>query len=160
MLPKEELNFNLMNLQERNAAIFECHKLGLNQTLIGQIFNKSQGTISKVIRQVKAGENIPKKETRGSKSKLSANQKEELKKLLDIAPTNYGYTIWDKWSIKDLLVKKFEVNYHENHIFRIMRCINFSSQKPQQKDYRQDAVKVSEFKEEKAPTIKKSRSRK
>jgi len=157
---KDELNFKIMNLQKRNQAIFECHKLGINQTIIGQIFNKNQSTISKVIAQVKAGANVPKEETRGSKPKLSVDQKEELKEILQKPPTDYGYTIWDKWSIKDILFKKFEVNYHQNSISKIMKCINFSSQKPQQKDYRQDPEKVSEFKETKIPEVKKSQFRK
>jgi len=144
-----------MNLQERNKAIFECHKQGLGQTIIGQIFNKSQSTISKVINLVKSGKNVPKEETRGTKSKLSNSQKEELKDLLKESPSEYGYTVWDKWSIKELIAKQFGVDYHENHICKIMKCINFSSQKPQQKDYRQDAKKVTTYKEQIAPTLKK-----
>ncbi len=150
----DELNLQSMDIQERYTAIFECHKRGLSQTVIGEIFNRSQSTVSKAISLVKAGLNIAKEETRGAKSKLSASQKEELKELLQHPPSDYGHTVWDKWSIKDLLAKQFEVVYHENHIFRIMKYINFSSQKPQQKDYRQDPEKVIEFKSEKAPELK------
>ena len=144
-----------MNLQERNKVIFECHKQGLSQTIIGQIFEKSQSTISKVINLVKSGENVAKEETRGSKPKLSNSQKEELKELLKESPSEYGYTVWDKWSIKGLIANQFGVDYHENHICKIMKCINFSSQKPQQRDYRQDAEKVAIYKEQTAPDLKK-----
>jgi len=82
-----------------------------------------------VIAQVKAGANVPKEETRGSKPKLSVDQKEELKEILQKPPTDYGYTIWDKWSIKDILFKKFEVNYHQNSISKIMKCIKNRSKK-------------------------------
>lgn len=149
-----------MNLQERNQAIFECHKEGLSQTVIGKIFKKSQSAVSKVISLVKSGGNIPKLETRGSKSKLSDSQKDKLKELLKEDPAEHEHTVWDKWSIKDIIFKEFEVKYHENSISKIMKCINFSSQKPQQKDYRQNPKKVAEFKEKKASEIKKKPNRK
>ena len=145
-----------MNIQERNQAIFECHKQGLGQMIIGQIFNRSQSTISKVISLVKSGDNVPKAETRGATSKLSATQKEELKDFLKESPSQHDYKVWDKWSIKGLIAKQFKVDYHENSIYRIMECINFSSQKPQQKDYRQDAEKVAIYKEEIASDLKKN----
>jgi len=113
-----------MNLQKRNKAIFNCHKLGLNQTMIGQIFDLTQSTVSKVLSLIKSEKNVVTEETRGVNS------------------------------------KQFKVDYHENYICQIMKCINFSSQKPQQKDYRQDPEKVSQFQEKKIPEVKKSRVRK
>lgn len=155
-----KVNFTTMTIQERNEAIFECHKQGLNQVLIGKIFKRSQSTISKVIRLVKSGRNVTKAETRGSKPYLTNSEKEVLKKTLEQSPADFGYTVWDKWSIKEIIFKKFAVRYHENSISRIMKCIKFSSQKPQRKDYRQDADKVRKFKSEQIPKFKKSAGRK
>ena len=149
-----------MNLQKRNKAIFNCHKLGLNQTMIGQIFDLTQSTVSKVLSLIKSEKNVVTEETRGVNSKLSDTQKEELKEILQKPPSDYGHTIWDKWSIKDIIAKQFKVDYHENYICQIMKCINFSSQNPQQKDYRQDPENVSQFQEKKIPEVKKSRVRK
>ena len=97
----------------------------------------------------------PKEEKRGAKSKLTDDQLEKLKTILAKSPSDYGYTSWNKKSIKDLIKKEFAVEYHENYIWYIMKYINFSSQLPQVQDYRKDEGKVDDFKEKKAPEIKK-----
>ena len=84
-------------------------------------------------------------------------EKEQLKSLLLKSPKDYGFFTWDKWSIKSLIKQEFGVDYHENYIWYLMKCINYSSQKPQIKDYRKNAKKVANFKEKEAVVIKKSR---
>ena len=145
---------------ERNSAIYNCHKKGLNQVQIGEIFNLSQASVSHIIISVKNGKNVHKEETRGAIPKLTIEQKHTLKSLLIQPPSRYNYSVWDKWSIQALIKTKFEVNYHENYIYKIMKSINFSSQKPKQKDYRQSTEKVANFKEEKAMEIKKKQQKK
>lgn len=147
-----------MTKLERNKSIFECHKRGINQTAIGEIFFLGQSSVSQIIASMKNGDTEPKEETRGAKSKLTKEQKEQLKTLLSNSPKDYDFFTWNKWSIKSLIYKEFEVNFHENYIWVVMKCINYSSQKPQLKDYRKDAEKVKIFKEEKAEAIKKKLS--
>ncbi len=149
-----------MSKLSRNQSIYECHKIGLPQTVIGKIFCLSQSTVCGILKSMKSGFDKEAKETRGVKSKLSAEQKEALKILLQDAPQDYGFFSWDKWSIQSIILEKFEVSYHENYIWEIMKSIKFSSQRPQPKDYRKDPEKVANFKEQKAPGIKKKRKRK
>lgn len=144
-----------MTKLERNKSIFECHKKGFTQKVIGEIFNIGQSAVSQIVAFMKKGDLSPKEEARGAKPKLTDKQKDELKGILLKSPTDYGYFTWDKWSIKALIKQEFEVDYHENYIWKIMKSINYSSQKPQMKDYRKDQKKVKTFKEETAPEIKK-----
>jgi len=140
---------------ERNKAIYECHKKGITQTIIGEIFSIAQSTVNHILKSAKIGVFGPKEEKRGAKSKLTDDELENLKTILAKSPSNYGYISWNKRSIKDLIKKEFAVEYHENYIWYIMKCINFSSQLPQVQDYRKDQEKVDDFKEKKAPEIKK-----
>ena len=105
----------------------------LHEKLLGEIFDLSQSAVSQIIIAMKNGTTRTGKETRGSKSKLSAIQKSDLALLLEDPPHDYGYTVWNKWSIQSLIKDKFGVDYHENYIFQIMRDIKFSSQKPKKK---------------------------
>ena len=139
----------------RNQSIYECHKKGISQTSIGEIFSLGQSAVSQIIAAMKKGIGVAKEESRGLKSRLTKEQKEELKALLLKSPKDFGFFTWDKWSIKSLIKQKFEVDYHENYIWHLMKYINYSSQKPQVKDYRKDAEKVKNFKEKTAVFIKK-----
>ena len=143
---------------ERNKLISNCHKNGKTQIEIGEIFSLSQSAVSQIIIHLKNVKSENKIETRGAKSKLNDENVEELKKILTDSPQDYGYFMWNKWSVKSLLLDKFEVEYHENYIWKIMKCISFSSQKPQKKDYRQNEKLVTAFKEEKASEIKKKQN--
>jgi len=138
---------------ERNESIYKCHEKDISQAEIGEIFDLSQSRISLIIIALKNGTAATGKETRGSKSKLSDSQKADLALLLEDSPHDYGYTVWNKWSIQSLIRDEFGVDYHENYIFQIMRDIKFSSQKPKKKDYRQDPVKVARYKEQTVPEI-------
>lgn len=146
-----------MTKLERNKSIYECHKKGISQAEIGAIFFIGQSAVSQIITSIKNGGLEEKIRTNGRKSRLSDSEKEQLKSLLLKSPKDYGFFTWDKWSIKSLIKQEFGVDYHENYIWHIMKCINYSSQKPQLKDYRKNAKKVAEFKEKEAVAIKKSR---
>lgn len=138
---------------DRNKSIYECHKKGISQIEIGKIFNLSQSSVSEIVIAMKNGATPNEIEPRGAKSKLTNAQKTELSSILKKSPTEHGYFVWDKWSIQALIKQQFEVDYAENYIFYLMRCINFSSQKPKKKDYRQKPEKVADFKENKVPFI-------
>ena len=144
-----------MTKSERNKSIYECHKKGITQTSIGEIFSLAQSTVNLIINSVKNETIEDKKEKRGLKSRLTDTEKKKLKALLLKPPKDYGFFTWDKWSIKSLIKQEFEVDYHENYIWYIMKYIKYSSQKPQVKDYRKDAEKVKIFREETALSIKK-----
>ena len=145
-----------MNKIERNKLIKSCHKSGKSQKEIGVIFNLSQSAVSKILIHYNEEQNKDFKDRRGAKSKLSETQKNELKNLLSNSPSDYGFHVWNKWSIQSLIKTEFGIEYHENYIYKIMRCINFTSQLPSTKDYRKNPTIVKTFKEEKIPDIKKS----
>jgi len=149
-----------MTNSERNKKIYACHKNGKSQEEIGKIFGLSQSAVSKIVIAERTGIPKPKQETRGAKSKLTDAEHKQLKEYLSEKPSEYGYKVWNKWSIQSLIKDKFNTKYSQNYIYKIMRRIKFSSQKPQLKDYRQDPKKVAKFKEEKAYQIKKKRSQK
>ena len=149
-----------MTNSERNERIYACHKNGKSQKEIGEIFGLSQSAVSKIVISERAGTPKPKQETRGVKSKLTDTDHKQLKEHLSKKPSEYGYKVWNKWSVQSLIKDKFGVKYHENYIYKIMRRIKFSSQKPQLKDYRKNPEKVAEFKQKKALQIKKSGVRK
>jgi len=143
---------------ERNKAIYECHKTGITQSKIATIFSIAQSTVNEVLRLAKLGIFGPSQENRGSKPKLTATQLDELKALLLKNPSDYGFHLWNKHSIKSLIKSEFDVDYHENYIWYIMKCIGFSTQLPQVKDYRKKQQLVDDFKDKKALEIKKSRN--
>lgn len=69
---------------------------------------------------------------RGAKSRLSAEQKRELKKIIDAGPREYGYDT-DLWTLKriaDVILKEFDVHYNSTYVWWILHELNYSAQMP------------------------------
>lgn len=148
-----------MTTEKRNKLIYERHKEGISQKEIGRLYGLSQSAVSKIIIAAREGVFCLQKETRGSKPRLSKNDKMKLVQYMRIKKaTDYGFAadLWTKWSLQAMITDVFGVHYHENYIWSIMKELGFSSQKPILKDYGKDAKKVKAFKVKRARYIKKS----
>ena len=141
---------------ERNKLIENCHNRGQTQKEIGKTFNLSQSSVSQILKSIKGKEKDDFVETRGVKPRLTEEQKKELETILRKDPSEYGFFLWNKWSVQSIIQKEFNISYHENYIYAIMKCINFTSQKPTTKDYRKNDDLVKDFKEKKIIEIKKN----
>lgn len=146
-----------MTKKERNKLIYARYEEGYGQEEIGRFYNLAQSTISLIVSNKRKG--IPEitEERRGGKSRLSVLDLKKLSKILKDSPSEKGFSYWNKWTVQSLIKEEFDVDYHENYIWKIMEKIGFSSQLPQKKDYRQNEEKVRVFKGEKIGEIKKSR---
>ena len=150
-----------MTKRERNKLIYARYEEGYSQEEIGKFYKLSQSRVSAIILKKKRGVTESEKETRGVNSRLSEEQFNELSECLKRPKTDKeDFSYWNKWSVQKLIKDKFDVDYHENYIWALMKKIGFTSQRPQKKDYRQSAEKVEIFKTKDAPRIKKSEGRK
>lgn len=151
-----------MTKEERNKLIYARHEEGLSQRRIGELYGLSQSAVSKIVLAGRKGVFKQEEEHRGRKSKLNTKELEQLGKYMrENTALDYGFATgkWDKWSVQELIKKEFGVHYHENHIWQLMKKLGFSTQKPQRRDYRQDANQLAAFKQEQAAALKKKHSR-
>ena len=146
----------ILTKEERNRIIYARYTEGYSQEEIGRFYELSQSQVSNIILKKERGIVSPTEETRGSKSRLSESDLKKLAELLE-SPTKdeQDFSYWNKWRVKELIKETFEVDYHENYIWKLMKKIGFSSQRPQKKDYRQSPEKVERFKNEGVANIKK-----
>lgn len=137
--------------------IYRQYNSGYSQSAIGKFYNLSQSRVSAIVLSYQRGEAEIVEERRGSKARLSES---DLKKLSDLMTSDEDleFSHWNKWRVKELIKEQFDVDYHENYIWAVMKKIGFTSQRPQKKDYRQSAEKVAHFKSEEVVAIKKSES--
>ena len=94
----------------------------------------------------------------GGTSRLRLAQKRRLTKYLRRSPRHFGWTteLWTLARVAELIHRKFSVRYHNSHIHRLLRMLNFSAQKPARLARERDDVAVAAFRDERWPEIKKS----
>jgi transposase len=151
---------NYAEREIRNKILLNLHKAGTSQKVIGEMVNLSQQRVSEIIKAEK--ENLPtNQKPPGYKRRLSAEQMAELPKLLEQGAEFYGFTgeYWTHQRVRQVIKEEFKLEYEKKQVGRILDLINWTRQKPQKKDAKQDPEKVERGQTEELPELKKSDSR-
>jgi len=149
---------NYAEREIRNKILLNLHKAGTSQKVIGEMVNLSQQRVSEIIKAEK--ENLPtNRKPPGYRRRLSAEQLTELPKLLEQGAEFYGFTgeYWTHGRVKQIIEEEFKVIYEKKQVGRILDLINWTRQKPQKKDAKQDLEKVETWQKEALPKLKKKR---
>ena len=95
--------------------------------------------------------------SKGPAPKLNLMQKARLFNYLLKNPTQlrFEYALWTVPMIVELIALKFDVLYSAVQVGRLLKQIGFSKQKPLERAYQQDPIKVDEWLNQKYPSIKK-----
>lgn len=93
----------------------------------------------------------------GAKPKLGPDQKEELKAIVANPPTAAGFDtgVWTGPLVKELIKKRFGVEYDVSQVRRILNQLGFSVQYPRVRLSKADAEKQKEWIQTTLPEIKK-----
>jgi transposase len=126
---------------------------------IAQLLDKSVSWV-KYIRDILDNEGstwLILKKPGGSKCRLSTSQLDQLGQWLDEGAEKHNFIgqYWTSGRVCQLVLEKFEITYSKSQMNNILKKMGYSLQKPQQKDYRQDPVKIEKWVEQTLPDIKK-----
>ncbi len=68
----------------------------------------------------------------GSKGKLTKEQKDKLKKIIDCGPRIYGYDtdLWTLKRISEVISGECNIEYNTTHIWRVLKNLSYSAQIP------------------------------
>lgn len=93
----------------------------------------------------------------GPKSRLSAQQKQEVVEALLEGPQKSGYAteVWTLPRVRALIRKRTGESFHESHVSRLLRSLGFSCQRPERRAIERDEKKIAQWKRVKWPAIKK-----
>ena len=93
----------------------------------------------------------------GAPPKLSRSQRRQLGHLLEKDPTTYGWStsLWTSARVASLIHRRFGVQYHPNHVWRLLRRMGLSKQKPQLFAREADPHAIAHWRRYRWPAIKK-----
>jgi transposase len=137
---------------------------GLNNSEIGRRLKVSNQTVSRWRKEYQAG---GKKALRqagraGRKPLLTAEQNKELVNKLIAGPERLGYKtpLWTCQRVAELIKQEFQVRYHAGHVWRILRQLGWSPQRPTRRALERDEVAIQQWKKKTWPDLKKKRANK
>lgn len=146
-------------LEERRMEAARLLRAGLSQSEVARRVGVHRQSVSRWARELEeAGvRGLRKAERTGRPPKLSAAQLRELERALRRGPEEFGFAsgLWTASRVRDLIEYRTGVRYHEGHVWRILRGINWTCQRPTGKALERDEGAIRNWKKHRRPRIKK-----
>jgi transposase len=147
-------------LARRRLRAIELLESGNTYRQVAEIFDASLSSVvgwAKAYRK-KGVDGLKPKAVSGRPPELTDKPKLRLEKILLKGPLKAGYST-DLWTVKriaEVITARFEVNYHPGHVWKIMKALGWSCQKPERRAMQRDEEAIRKWKRYKWPQIKKS----
>jgi transposase len=136
----------------------------LNNTEIGRRLKVSNQTVSRWRKEYQEGGKAAMRKAgrAGRKPLLSARQLLQLTRKLLAGPEKLGYDtpLWTSQRVAGLIEQEFGVCYHSGHVWRILRNLGWSPQRPVGRAIERDEKAIAEWKRKTWPAIKKKPAQK
>jgi transposase len=146
-------------LEKRRLAATKLFGKDLNNSEIGRQLKVCNQTVSRWRKQYAAGGQaaLRKAGRAGRKPLLSAAEQKHLVELLKQGPERLGYEtpLWTCWRVAHLIEKEFGVSYHAGHVWKLLRGMHWSVQRPSGRALERDEDAIRQWKQQRWPAIKK-----
>ena len=98
----------------------------------------------------------------GRTPRLSPSQKRQLENMLVRGPAKAGFRndLWTCGRVARLIRERFGVDYHANHVGRLLRALGWTCQKPEQRARERDEATIARWRAHVWPRLKKERATK
>jgi len=92
----------------------------------------------------------------GRAARLDEDQKTRLSEILLLGPVNAGYRneLWTCARVAEVIETHFGIRYSLAHVWKLLRGLGFSCQKPEQKAREQDDDEIAHWRRYKWPALK------
>jgi transposase len=106
----------------------------LSKAEIARQLGVTRGSVTAWVKAIEAGglRRLRQRKSSGRKSKLTAEVKKKLKRLLDRGALAAGFPT-DRWTlvrVSELVKKEFDISYHPNALGRVLDQLGYSVQMP------------------------------
>jgi transposase len=135
---------------------------GLSQSEVARALGVHRQSVSRWAREL--GESgvrgLRKAGRSGRPAKLIPAQLRELERALKRGPEAFGFAsgLWTASRVRDLIEYRTGVRYHQDHVWRILRKLNWTCQRPTGQALERDEQAIRQWKKYRWPQIKKKRS--
>lgn len=133
---------------------------GWRQKDISSALGLTEGWVSQTLKKHRESgtQGLLARKATGAPPRLKADQLEKLVEELKLGAQHHGFSgeVWTRQRVNSVIERLFGVSYDPTQVGRILKKLGWSLQKPTKKARQQNAEKVSQWREEVLPALKKS----
>lgn len=149
-------------LEARRFRAIALIREGVKACEVARMLGVTQGAISqwRSTHEAEGDAGLKARQHPGPKPKLSARQLSELPQVLLAGPGAHGFTteLWTLSRVADVIRRIFGVRYHPAHVWKLLRSLGWSCQKPERLARERNDELVEQWRREEWPLIKKGPS--
>lgn len=142
----------------RRLRAVQLHGEGWTQASIAKALGVTEAAVSQWLKLHREGGEaaLRPKSRRGQATRLSEQQLRLLPEFLDLGPSVFGFSgeLWTCPRIARVIEREFGVEYHPDHVRRLMHRLHWSYQKPIVRASERDDAIVSDWLERRWPAIR------
>ena len=146
-------------LEQRRFEGLKLLRQGFNQSEVARRVKVCSQTVSRWANVVsREGEKALRAAGRaGRKRRLDEKQRQRLVARLLEGPEKLGYEtpLWTCERVAHLIEQEFGVHYHSGHVWKLLRQLNWSPQRPAGRALERNEEAIGEWKRKTWPAIKK-----
>ena len=155
----EAVRRNFEELEERRMEAARLLEAGINQSEVARRLRVHRQSVIRWQRALARGgrAGLKKAERAGRKPKLSAPQLAGLERTLKDGPEVWGYEtgLWTLARVRKLIEQQYGVRYNPSQVWRILRQLNWSCQRPSGRALERKEPTIRRWKRVEWPRIKK-----
>lgn len=133
---------------------------GVPQVEVARRTGMAKSTISGWAKRVQSGglEALRSERPLGRPAGLDPNQRAELVRALKAGALAHGFAteLWTLPRVRRLITHLFGLRYSEPHVWRLLRRLGFTPQRPSKRALERDEKAIREWKQKRWPTLKKT----
>ena len=146
-------------LEQRRRLAVSLLEQGMRAAQVARAVGTSRASVTRWRQAYEEGgaEAIAAKPHPGRPPRLSAAQRRRLAKLLLQGARKHGYStdLWTLARVAEVIAVNFGVAYTIGHVWRVLRAMRWSSQKPDRRARERDEQAIEQWRRQDWPRIKK-----
>jgi len=147
-------------LEDRRRRALALWDTGLSLNEVGRRVGCAPSSVMRWLRARRRGgpDALRVRFSPGRPLKLGLSQRRRLLKFLLQGPQAHGYRtqLWTTARIAEVIRREFGVDYHRDHVGRLMHSLSWSPQKPETRALERDEEAIARWKRKRWPRIKKT----
>jgi transposase len=133
-------------LEARRLRAVDLLRDGKSNTEVARLIGVDVSSVKRWKRAAAQGGNnaLAAKPNRGRPPRLTPEQKQELAQIVRVGPLAAGFrtNLWTCRRVAQVIRERFGVQYHRDHVGRVLHALGFTQQKPQRRATQRDEAAI------------------
>jgi transposase len=146
-------------LEARRLRAVDLLRDGKSNTEVARLVGVNLSSVKRWKRAAAEGgsEALAAKPNRGRPPRLTPEQKQELAQIVRAGPLAAGFrtNLWTCRRVAQVIRQRFGVEYHRDHVGRVLHALGFTQQKPQRRATQRDEAAIEHWRKREWERIKK-----